>query len=94
MLVKAACSSTDERFKDFDLTEDEWYELHIAGWLHDCGKVTTPEYVVDKATKLETIYNRIHENKDPLRGDQAGRHHRKISRPWPGAGTRRSWTRS
>ena len=32
-----------------------------AAWLHDCGKVTTPEYVVDKATKLETIYNRIHE---------------------------------
>ncbi|TNG01201.1 MAG: phosphohydrolase, partial [Gammaproteobacteria bacterium] len=31
----------------------------IAGWLHDCGKVTTPEYVVDKATKLETIYDRI-----------------------------------
>ena len=30
-------------------------------WLHDCGKVTTPEYVVDKATKLETIYDRIHE---------------------------------
>jgi len=35
--------------------------LHLASWLHDCGKVTTPEYVVDKATKLETIYNRIHE---------------------------------
>jgi len=33
----------------------------VAAWLHDCGKVTTPEYVVDKATKLETIYNRIHE---------------------------------
>ena len=61
MLVKAACQSTDEPFKDFDLTEDQWYELHIAGWLHDCGKVTTPEYVVDKATKLETIYNRVHE---------------------------------
>ena len=61
MLARAACSSTDEPFKDFDLTEEEWYELHIAGWLHDCGKVTTPEYVVDKATKLETIYNRIHE---------------------------------
>ena len=61
MLAKAACESDDPRFKDFDLTEDEWYELHIAGWLHDCGKVTTPEYVVDKATKLETIYDRIHE---------------------------------
>jgi HD-GYP domain-containing protein (c-di-GMP phosphodiesterase class II) len=61
MLARAVCASTDEPFKDFDLTEEEWYELHIAGWLHDCGKVTTPEYVVDKATKLETIYNRIHE---------------------------------
>ena len=40
---------------------EEWYELHLAAWLHDCGKVTTPEFVVDKATKLETIYNRIHE---------------------------------
>lgn len=61
MLTKAACESDDPRFKDFDLTDEEWYELHIAAWLHDCGKVTTPEYVVDKATKLETIYNRIHE---------------------------------
>lgn len=42
-------------------TEDEWREFRIGAWLHDCGKVTTPEYVVDKATKLETIYNRIHE---------------------------------
>ena len=61
MLARAVCASSEEPFKDFDLTEEEWYELHIAGWLHDCGKVTTPEYVVDKATKLETIYNRIHE---------------------------------
>ncbi len=61
MLAQAACDSKDPPFADFDLTEDEWYELHIAAWLHDCGKVTTPEYVVDKATKLETIYDRIHE---------------------------------
>ena len=61
MLAQAACDSKDEPFADFDLTEEQWYELHIAAWLHDCGKVTTPEYVVDKATKLETIYDRIHE---------------------------------
>jgi len=61
MLAKAACESNDGRYADFDLTDDQWYELHIAAWLHDCGKVTTPEYVVDKATKLETIYDRIHE---------------------------------
>jgi len=40
---------------------DEQREFEVSAWLHDCGKVTTPEYVVDKATKLETIYNRIHE---------------------------------
>lgn len=61
MLAKAACESDEDRFKDFDLTDKQWEELSIAGWLHDCGKVTTPEYVVDKATKLETIYDRIHE---------------------------------
>ena len=42
-------------------TEDEWNEFRTAAWLHDCGKVTTPEYIVDKATKLEAIHNRIHE---------------------------------
>jgi HD-GYP domain-containing protein (c-di-GMP phosphodiesterase class II) len=61
MLAKAACESTDPVFADFDLDEEQWYELHIGAWLHDCGKVTTPEYVVDKATKLETITDRIHE---------------------------------
>ena len=61
MLTRAACDSTLPAFADFSLNEDEWYELHIAAWLHDCGKVTTPEYVVDKATKLETITDRLHE---------------------------------
>jgi HD-GYP domain-containing protein (c-di-GMP phosphodiesterase class II) len=62
MLVKAAESSDAPAFKDFSVaSRDAWRELRIAGWLHDCGKVITPEYVVDKATKLETIYNRIHE---------------------------------
>ncbi|MDV7338296.1 HD domain-containing phosphohydrolase [Terasakiella sp. A23] len=62
MLCKAASDSDDGIFADFRFdTDDEWREFKIGAWLHDCGKVTTPEYVVDKATKLETIYNRIHE---------------------------------
>ncbi|MBK1681436.1 HD domain-containing phosphohydrolase [Rhodocyclus tenuis] len=61
MLARAAHESKAAPFSDFSLSEDEWEALYIASWLHDCGKVTTPEYVVDKATKLETIYNRIHE---------------------------------
>ncbi|MCK4674828.1 MAG: phosphohydrolase, partial [Gammaproteobacteria bacterium] len=59
MLATAACDSSEGKYKDFELTDKQWDELTIAGWLHDCGKVTTPEYVVDKATKLETIYDRI-----------------------------------
>jgi hypothetical protein len=51
MLTKAACESDREPFRDFALDDDGWYELHIACWLHDCGKVTTPEYVVDKAAR-------------------------------------------
>ncbi|MEI6987427.1 MAG: HD domain-containing phosphohydrolase, partial [Rhodospirillaceae bacterium] len=61
MLARAACNAEDGPFADFCMDEDEWREFYLAGWLHDCGKVTTPEYVVDKATKMETIYNRIHE---------------------------------
>jgi HD-GYP domain-containing protein (c-di-GMP phosphodiesterase class II) len=61
MLAQAACDSKHGPFEDFSLSDKEWEALEIASWLHDCGKVTTPEYVVDKATKLETIYDRIHE---------------------------------
>lgn len=61
MLSQAACDDTDGVYKNFELSEEQWEELHIAAWLHDCGKIITPEYVVDKATKLETVYNRIHE---------------------------------
>ncbi len=61
MLAEAACTNEEAPFADFDLDDEGWEALHIASWLHDCGKVTTPEYVVDKSTKLETIYDRIHE---------------------------------
>jgi len=61
MLLADACARTkDGPLSDFDMSSTDRYELRIASWLHDCGKVTTPEYVVDKATKLETIYDRVH----------------------------------
>ena len=62
LIADAANNSEEGIFKEFTIeTEDQKRELSIASWLHDCGKVTTPEYVGDKATKLETITNRIHE---------------------------------
>ncbi len=61
MLAKAACDATDGPYQSFQMSETQWEALHVAAWLHDCGKVTTPEYVIDKATKLEMLYNRIRE---------------------------------
>jgi len=59
MLAEAAVKTQVGPLKDFKLTEKEIYELRIAAWLHDCGKVATPESVMDKPTKLTTIFDRI-----------------------------------
>ncbi|MCB5162528.1 HD domain-containing phosphohydrolase [Marinomonas algarum] len=61
LLAKAAAEAESGPFEDFSLSRDDWESIHVASWLHDCGKITTPEFVIDKATKLETIYDRIHE---------------------------------
>lgn len=62
LLAKVANESNQGELANFNFkTEEEWREFEIAAWLHDCGKIIMPEYIVDKATKLETIYNRIHE---------------------------------
>ena len=53
MLTCSLCESNEGPFAGFRLSDEEWYELRIAAWLHDCGKVATPMHVIDKATKLE-----------------------------------------
>lgn len=59
MLADAVTRTSTGPLKDFRMSERDRYELRIAGLLHDCGKITTPVHVVDKATKLETIFDRI-----------------------------------
>ncbi len=59
MLAEAAHATTDGALAPFSMTERDRAELKLAGMLHDCGKITTPVHVVDKATKLETIVDRI-----------------------------------
>ena len=59
MLADATNKVDRGPLKDFSMNDNEMYELNVAAWLHDCGKITTPEYVVDKSTKLETIFDRI-----------------------------------
>jgi HD-GYP domain-containing protein (c-di-GMP phosphodiesterase class II) len=59
MLAESAAATPAGPLADFHMTDDDRYELRIAGWLHDCGKVTTPDHITDKSTKLETIFDRI-----------------------------------
>jgi len=59
MLAEAVNETYDGPLREFKMSDKDRYELKIAGLLHDCGKVTTPVHVVDKATKLETIFDRI-----------------------------------
>ena len=59
LLADAVHNTKKGEFKKFLMTKDDRYELEVAAWLHDCGKLTTPEYVMDKSTKLERIVDRI-----------------------------------
>ncbi len=60
MMLAGEINKTDcGKFKDIHLNDDQMEELRLAAWMHDVGKITTPEYVVDKSTKLETIHDRI-----------------------------------
>jgi HD-GYP domain-containing protein (c-di-GMP phosphodiesterase class II) len=60
MIAEAVEDTREGPLADFHMTDKDRYELKIAGLLHDCGKVTTPVHVVDKSTKLQTIFDRIH----------------------------------
>ena len=59
LLAEAASRCNAGPLADFRMSEADRYELKIAGLLHDCGKITTPVHVVDKATKLQTLFDRI-----------------------------------
>jgi len=63
-LMKIISSKIDEDetvFKDKHYSKEALKELEVAAWMHDVGKIATPEHIIDKATKLETIYDRVQE---------------------------------
>ncbi len=59
MIANAVHDHAQGPLADFEMTDADRNELSIAGWLHDCGKIATPEYVMDKSSKLEAVYDRI-----------------------------------
>jgi len=58
-LARAINEKTEGPLAGVQFSEKELEEIRLAGWLHDVGKITTPEWVMDKATKLQAIYDRI-----------------------------------
>ncbi len=58
LLTQSVCEDK-EKFASFNLDEDGWYELRVAAWMHDCGKLATPDSVLDKSTKLHTMRDGI-----------------------------------
>lgn len=59
IIARKINETTEGTYAGVHFSDDELKELQIAAWLHDVGKITTPEYVIDKATKLETVYDGI-----------------------------------
>lgn len=59
LLAQAACETQSGALSTFNLNENDWYELKVASWLHDCGKLATPDYLLDKATKLHLLNDGI-----------------------------------
>ena len=59
MIAEAVHRHEEGPLADFTMSDADRHELNLAGWIHDCGKVATPEYVMDKAKKLETVFDRI-----------------------------------
>ena len=81
MIAQAACEDKGT-FKDFQLDEDEWYELQVASWMHDCGKLATPDSVLDKSTKLHLMRDGIHEVEArfaSMRQQRIGDHYKALS---------------
>lgn len=87
MLAQAACDEKEGPFAEFQLDDEQWYELRIAAGLHDCGKIVTPVHVMDKATKLETIFDRIvlvQTRFEVLRRDAWIQYYRQLAEPREG----------
>lgn len=61
MLLDEAIKSKHSIFENFNLNEDEVFEVQVAAWLHDCGKIIVPDHIMDKATKLNLIGDEINE---------------------------------
>lgn len=58
-IAKAINSAKTGKYADVHYTKQDINEIRISALMHDVGKITTPQHIMDKATKLEALYDRI-----------------------------------
>lgn len=59
VMIAEAIDKDSEVFGAKNFSAQELRQINFAALMHDIGKLATPEQVVDKSTKLETIFDRI-----------------------------------
>jgi len=60
LLLAKAINDDETIYKNVKYTQNDYKQIALAAWMHDIGKISMPEHVIDKATKLEKIFDRIH----------------------------------
>jgi len=46
-------------FAEFEFSDEQLDELKVAAWMHDVGKIITPNYIINKSRKLEKPFDRL-----------------------------------
>jgi HD-GYP domain-containing protein (c-di-GMP phosphodiesterase class II) len=59
LLVAKAIHEDNTIYEKVKYNENDYKQIALAAWMHDIGKISMPEHIIDKATKLEKIYDRI-----------------------------------
>ncbi|MFK2822032.1 HD domain-containing phosphohydrolase [Arcobacter sp. YIC-80] len=64
LLLAQAINDDDTIYKDVKYTQNDFQQIKIAAWMHDIGKISMPESIIDKSTKLYAITDRIKQVKE------------------------------
>ena len=58
-LIAKAIHEDNTLYKDVQYSKNDFRKIELAAWMHDVGKISMPEQIIDKATKLEGLIDRI-----------------------------------
>jgi len=59
IMIARKINEDDIIFNNIYLSDDQMDELRIAALMHDTGKITTPDHIISKSSRLETVFDRI-----------------------------------